>query len=580
MTLISCAKSRRSHHTTMPTIESPTFGRPTLEGHVSDVVRLFRGGLGRNPEGAALNSFLTLIEQGARFYDLAHAVAGSPEFRERHGDADICTRKFVQFLFRNSLDRPPALSEEDTVLRAPTRGDALEMVAGSVEARDNIDLLGILFPDGVPLQNDLAYRLWLQRYGRLARADREAISRSIDDGLSRRPSFSLLLLAQNHRADLLVETAASLEQQIYPDWTLSIAYASDAPASVRSAVAALTRRVPGISAVELSSHFSQGERWQKVIDASVGEFCAFLYPGDLLAPDALYRFAAAIVASPHSDLLYCDEDTLDSNGDRSDPHFKSGWHRDLLYAGDLIGQLAMFRRERVLRVGGVRHDSGEFTRYELMLRFCEALPPGNVRHIPRILYHRGRGPGREPGFPAVRATAQHPSLLGTVERHLSETHPGIEMRSVYVGGAVWPRVVYPMPDKPPTVSIVIPTRDQAAMLETCVRGILEGTDYPALEILIADNESGDVETFETMRRLARDPRVQVIQQPGPFNWSAINNRMAARSGCELLLFLNNDIEVLDRDWLAELVRQVQQPDVGVVGARLSIRMAICSMPVS
>ncbi|MGI4746036.1 MAG: glycosyltransferase [Janthinobacterium lividum] len=543
----------------------------TFESHVGDIIRLFRTGLGRNPENAAIESFLALFEQGATFRDLAHAISGSPEFRNQHGDTDICTREFAGFLYRNGLDRLPDAGGEEHVLRAQSRGDALEIVAGSAEAREKTDLLDFLFPNGVPLQNNLAYRLWHQRYGTLALEDRRAVSRDIDHGMFRRPSFCLLLLAQNDRVDLLVETVTSLEGQIYPDWKLWIAYAADAPAAVRSAIAALTRRVPGISAIELPSHFSQGERWQEIIDASVGEFCAFLYSGDLLASDALYRFAAEIVASPHSDMLYCDEDTLDSNGDRSDPRFKSGWHRDLLYAGDRIGQLAMFRRERVLLVGGVRHDGGEYVRFELMLRFSEGLPPANVCHIPRILYHRGRAPGREPGFPAVRATSQHTSILGAVERHLSETHPDIEIRSVYIGGAVWPRIVYPLPEKPPTVSVIIPTRDQGVMLETCVCGILGGTDYPALEILIADNESRDVETFETMRRLARDPRVKIIRQDGPFNWSAINNRVAARGQGKLLLFLNNDIEILNRDWLSELVRQVLQPDVGVVGARLFYR---------
>ena len=552
------AEGRWSDHTAMPSFES----------QVSDIVRLFRAGLGRNPEQAAIDTFLTLMEQGASFHDLAHVIAGSAEFRKRHGQEDVCTDEFANSLYHNGLDRKPDPGGRQSVLGAPSRGDALEMIAGSLEARKVTDLLTALYPEGVPLQDHLAYRLWLRRHGRLSRKQRRAISHDIDHGMSARPSFGLMLLAQSDRVDLLVETAASLERQIYPDWTLRIAYADDAPAGVRSAIMDLTRRMPGITAIGVPSHFSQGQRWQGLIDASTEEFCAFLYPSDLLAPEALYRFAAEIAAFPYSDLVYCDEDTLDSDGRRSEPRFKPGWHRDLLYAGDVIGQLAMFRRERALLVGGVRHDGGEYSRYELMLRVSEGLPLANVRHVPRILYHRGRGPGREPGFPRVRATTQHPSILGTVERHLSETHPAFEMQSVYIGGAVWPRIVYPLPDVLPLVSIVIPTRDEGHLLETCVRGILADTDYPSLEILIADNESRDVETFETMRRLGRDPRVTVLQHPGPFNWSLINNTMAARSRGELLLFLNNDIEILDRDWLAEMVRQVLQPDVGIVGARL------------
>ena len=544
---------------------------PTLESQVGDIVRLFRTGLGRNPETAAIASFLTLLEQGATFYDLAHAVAGSPEFRQRHGLADACTRDFARFLYLHGLGRLPDPSGEETVLSTSCRGDALEMVAGSTEARGAADVLELLFPDGLPLRNDLAYRLWAGRHGMSSRKDRQAISRAIDHDMPRRQPFCLLLLAQGDRVDLLVETVASLEGQIYPDWVLWIVHAADAPAAVRSTITTLAQRVPGVFTVEVPGQQGQGERWEDAIEASEGEFCAFLYPGDRLASDALYHFAAEITAHPYADLVYCDEDILDGNGERSDPHFKPGWSRDLLYAGDFMGQLAMFRRERALLVGGIRHDSGEYALYELALRITEGLPPANVRHISRVLYHRGRGPGREPGFPRIRATFQHPSILATVKRHLSETHPEIEIRSTYVGGGVWPRIIYPLPENLPTVSVIIPTRDQGKMLETCVRGILHETDYPPIEILIADNESRDVETFEILRRLARDPRTQVVRQPGPFNWSAINNRMAAQARGSLLLFLNNDIEILDRTWLGELVRQVLQPDVGIVGARLFYR---------
>ncbi|NHN86602.1 glycosyltransferase [Acetobacter musti] len=542
-----------------------------FENHVSDIVRLFRAGLGRNPEVTAVDHFLELIAGGATFHDLAHAIAGSQEFRNLHGSSDICNPAYAAFLYRHCLNREPDPLGEANILRAPNRGAALEIVAGSEEAKKVTDLLEVLYPDGASPSDNLAYRLWLRRYGILTHRKRLAISLWIDREMAVRPTISLFMLAPENRVDLLLETVASLEQQIYPEWTLQIACTDDIPAGVIDSIVQVTRRVAGISIVMMSGALSYGERWQRLLEVSDGDFCAFLYPGDRLSLEAFYSFAAEIVANPDCDLIYCDEDKLDARGERSSPRFKSAWSRELCYAGDFIGQLAVFRRERALLVGGIRHDSGDLARYDLMLRLCENLEAVRIRHISKVLYHRSRRPGREEGFPKTRATLQHPSVLGTVRRHLAETHPEIKLESAYLGGAVWPHIVYPLPENPPCVSIVIPTKDNADMLERCVSGLLTETSYVSIEILIADNGSCKVETLDTLRRLSRDTRVTVFRMPGPFNWSAINNDLATRTRSKLLLFLNDDVEIMESGWLDEMVRQVLQPGVGVVGARLFYR---------
>ena len=540
----------------------------TIEHRIGDIVVLFRGALGRNPERAAIESFLHLLEHGSTFHDIAHAIAGSQEFRLRHGEADVCTPEFLRFLHQGALGRAPRAEEATRLRRAASRGEALETVAGSSEARKRVDALDLLYPEGVPLGDDLAYRMWLRRYGLLTPRTRRAISRVIDRRMPQRPGFDLMMLAGHDRVDLLAETVASLEAQLYPEWSLHVVLDDAAPPRVAKAVETIAQRVPGISVHRVEAALSMGERWQWALDRCRAAFCAFLYPGDHLAPDALFRFASEIVAQPETDLLYCDEDRLDSDGERADPRFKPAWSRDMLYAGDVVGQLAVFRRERAMRVGGVRNDGGEFARYDLLLRVCEGLPSGAVRHVARILYHRGRGPGREIGFPQMRATPHHPAMLKTIERHLAEARGDVILDSVYMGGAVWPRILYPLPEPVPLVSIVIPVRDHADMLETCVRGILTATDYERIEVLIVDNDSRRVDTRETLRRLMRDPRVRVLDSPGPFNWSALNNAAAARCGGALLLFMNNDIEIIRPDWLRELVCQIAQPDVGIAGARL------------
>ncbi len=101
-----------------------------------------------------------------------------------------------------------------------------------------------------------------------------------------------------------------------------------------------------------------------------------------------------------------------------------------------------------------------------------------------------------------------------------------------------------------------------------MEGLLHGTDYPNLEIVIADNDSREPSTLQYLEEVVEDPRVRVVRWPHPFNYSAINNFAAGFANGQLLCLLNNDIEIVEPDWLTEMVREILQPGVGAVGARL------------
>jgi GT2 family glycosyltransferase len=118
------------------------------------------------------------------------------------------------------------------------------------------------------------------------------------------------------------------------------------------------------------------------------------------------------------------------------------------------------------------------------------------------------------------------------------------------------------------VSIVIPNRNAAAVLTQCVSGLREGTSYPDRELVIVDNGSTEPAVLELYRSLEREGRAVIVPFDRPFNFSAACNAGAAAARGDLLLFLNNDIEIIHPDWLDELVRWAQLPDVGIVGAKL------------
>jgi GT2 family glycosyltransferase len=123
-------------------------------------------------------------------------------------------------------------------------------------------------------------------------------------------------------------------------------------------------------------------------------------------------------------------------------------------------------------------------------------------------------------------------------------------------------------DPEPVVSVIIPTRNHAELLERTVSGLLDRTDYPAMEILIADNGSDEPDTLALLRRLEADRRVRILRLPGPFNYSALNNAAVRQASGTLLLLLNNDMDVIHPDWLRAMVVQAIRPGIGAVGAKL------------
>jgi GT2 family glycosyltransferase len=63
--------------------------------------------------------------------------------------------------------------------------------------------------------------------------------------------------------------------------------------------------------------------------------------------------------------------------------------------------------------------------------------------------------------------------------------------------------------------------------------------------------------------------VRRIPFPNPFNFSRANNQGAAAAAGELLVFLNNDTEVVTADWLQHMAYYAEQPEVGAAGALLA-----------
>lgn len=120
----------------------------------------------------------------------------------------------------------------------------------------------------------------------------------------------------------------------------------------------------------------------------------------------------------------------------------------------------------------------------------------------------------------------------------------------------------------PLVSVIIPFRDEPALLRTCTTSMRETAGYDRYELVLVDNGSELPETAALLDELAAEPNVRVVAAPGPFNWPAINNAAAAVASGDLLLFSNNDIEARTPRWMEAMIGHAQRREVGAVGARL------------
>lgn len=405
------------------------------------------------------------------------------------------------------------------------------------------------------------YRYWLDHVEPLREPNkRQATTRLAQ--LSQQPLISLLLpVCYGSSAERLTACVESVLAQRYGNWQLCIAGASG-DREIHAAIERLVALDERIQVVDCEAPSSAAAS-NAALAMAHGNYVALLSPDDRLAVNALYHVAETLNRHPEAELLYGDEDKLDDEGHRYDPHFKPQWNPDLLLAQNYIGHLTVYHRARLRDFEGFCERGEADPSYELILRFTRGVTAERIRHIPFVLYH-SRVVASD-GEAAAQVAADRPSLCA-VRAYLTQIGTGAEVMTGTVPGSC--RVRWPLPSPAPLVSLLIPTRDRVEILRPCVDAILARTDYPNFELLILDNQSTCAETLAYMAEVAKDPRVRVLSWNQPFNYSAINNFGARQARGRILGLVNNDIEPINDDWLSEMVRQVCREEIGCVGAKL------------
>ncbi len=408
------------------------------------------------------------------------------------------------------------------------------------------------------------YDRWIRLCDTLDEADRFEIGTHIAR-MALRPLISVVMPAYETPERLLHEAIASVRAQLYSNWELCIADDASPSNSVVEVLEKAAAEDARIRWMRRDRNGNIAAATNSALAMATGEFVVLLDHDDLLSERALYEIAAELNLHPEIDVVYSDEDQLDADGRRLNPYFKPDWNIELMLGHNLISHLGAYRRSLVEQVGGMRLGYEGSQDYDLALRAVAATDHDRIRHIPAILYHWRQ---HTSSFSKAREAACVDAARLAIRDYLvSQGAAGAE---VVPAPAIqtWTRVRWPIPDPAPSVSIIVPTRDLPELLARCTAAVLDRTDYPVFELIIADNDTSDPEACSLLRKLAKDPRVRVLPSPGPFNYAAINNAATQVAIGEVLVLLNNDVDVINGDWLHEMVSLATRPGIGAVGAKL------------
>lgn len=381
---------------------------------------------------------------------------------------------------------------------------------------------------------------------------------------SQPPTFSVIVPVYNTDSHLLERAVASVRQQVYPHWELWLVDDASTAAHVRPQLDRYPAQDGRIRVVHQPQNGGISTASNAALDRATGEFIALLDHDDELAPQALYENARVLQAKPELDFLYSDEDFIEPTGQRSNPFFKPDWSPDYFHGCMYTCHLGVYRTALVREIGGFRSEFDGAQDWDLVLRLTEV--SDRIHHIPQVLYHWRITPTSVTSGAEAKPWA-YVAAQGALEDMVQRSPYKGTVKALPQQGFY--RVQRQLVESP-LVSIIIPTAGKAmtsrtgvSFVEHCLDSLQRST-YPNLEVVIVDGYDLPEPVLAAVKATGA-----VLERCGePFNFSMRLNRGVAASRGEVLLFLNDDVEVVSPDWVESMVQFAQMPAVGAVGARL------------
>lgn len=407
-------------------------------------------------------------------------------------------------------------------------------------------------------KSDIDYKEWYENH----RPSEQELERERKQVFEYSPKISILVPVYNTPEVFLKQMIQSVRKQTYTNWELCIANANPSNQEVSSILNVAGKKDNRIKVVDVPENEGIAQNTNRALEIATGEFVGLLDHDDLLEENALYEIVSCLNKDRKTDVLYTDEDKVTTDLDEYfSPNFKPDFNLDMLRANNYICHFFVAKKALIESVGKFRAEYNGAQDYDLILRCTEQAE--RISHVAKILYHWRVHKESTADNPLSKMYAYEAGKKA-IEDHLRRCHTKGEVLQTENLGFY--RVKYPVTGNP-LVSILIPNKDQAETLDKCLKSIEKLTDYENYEIIIIENNSTEEKTFEYYEQICND-KIRVVYWKKEFNYSAINNFGAKQAKGDYLLLLNNDMEVISRDWLTELLSTCQRKEVGAVGARL------------
>lgn len=442
---------------------------------------------------------------------------------------------------------------------------------------------------------DVPYGPWFERY----KASEEELLQQEKQGkkFAYQPLISVVVPCYQTPEKYLLEMMDSVRAQSYQHWQLCLVDATPSD-EVEKVVQTYCESHPEtyICYSHLEKNLGIAGNTNAGLEQTEGEWIGFLDHDDLLAPDALYEMAALMNRESAVEAIYSDEDQVEETRHglkHMKPHFKPDFSPDLLRSNNYITHFFCVKRSVLKQAGGFREAFDGAQDYDFILRCTELAQ--KTGHVPKVLYH-WRVHSNSTADNPMSKTYAYEAGQRALEEHLARVGQiGEVSRLPHFG---FYRVRYGVAGTP-LVSILIPNKDQSETLRRCIASI-QNSSYQNYEIIIIENNSTEPETFAYYKEICNDlvtqnsqagaeksdfsgaaksgiygqgtlhggQTVKVVVWDSGFNYSAINNYGASYANGEYFILLNNDIEIITRDWIEEMLGNCQRQEVGIVGARL------------
>ena len=394
-------------------------------------------------------------------------------------------------------------------------------------------------------------------------------TKRIANSVTGKISISILMPVYNTDPEVLSEAIKSVLSQTYKNWELCICDDCSTSNDTLEVLGRYKGLDPRIKITRSPSNLHISGATNLAMEFATGEFATFLDHDDTLEPDAIECVAEAISRYPDADLLYTDEDKITVNGSHTAPNRKPGWSPEYLHSVMYIMHLFVIRKKLLLELGGLREQFSGAQDYDLALRATKKA--ARIVHIPKILYHWRRVPGSA----AAHVNAKPQALLNAraaLECAVEESDPEARVLDGLLPGTF--RVQWSIP-RDTVVTLLIPTNAQRAdvkdrgnilLIRNLLESVVKKTTWQHYKILVIDNHNLASEDCAYIESLGG--KVVHYTYEGKFNFS---KKMNFAFGCvdtEHVIILNDDTEVISKDWIEALLSFSTRESIGAVGAKL------------